>query len=385
MTTQSDHPRVLLFSQRNIFKKALFRCPLYEFENIISQIDSAEIVAPEVELNARRHLMAKRLAFHLPLSLGPNPGVPQTSPKAEYELFLAICGAPADLLMVNAVRKWKDKCKKSVCLMDEVWVKQMHSHRHFLQVLEMFDKVVLYYSGTVKPLSERIGRKCSYLPPGVDTILFFPYPDPSKRVLDVYSIGRRSETTHQRLLSMAEGGRLFYVHDSIAGDQAIHSSQHRALFANVLKRSRYFIANPGLIDRPDIRGEQIEIGNRYFEGAAAGAIMVGERPNNGEFDKLFDWPDAVIPLPYGSDRIDAVISELDRQPERQARIRQNNVEQALLRHDWAYRWESVLKTVGLEPMPQLAARKERLRNMAAAVSRGSAETYGEVLGMRRAR
>jgi hypothetical protein len=364
LTTQPRNPRTLIFSLRNIFKRALFRCAHYEFEDIISQIDSVELLAPQLDLSARRHAIAKRIAFHAPIAL--NPGIQRIPPKAHYDLFVAVCGAPADLLMVNAVRNWREVCKTSICLIDELWVREMAGHRHFLRILEKFDVVMLYYSQSVKALSERIRGKCVFLPPGLDTILFSPYPAPPKRVIDVYSIGRRSETTHQALLQMASRDGLFYLHDSIAGDQAIDPSQHRALFANVAKRSRYFIVNPGLIDRPDKRGNQIEIGNRYFEGTAAGAILVGERPNNQEFDKLFDWPDAVIPLPYNSSDVN-LISELDKQPERQDRIRRTNAAQALLRHDWAYRWETILKTAGLEPMPELLQRKERLRTIAAAV------------------
>jgi len=171
---------------------------------------------------------------------------------------------------------------------------------------------------------------------------------------------------------MAAEDGLFYLHDSIAGNQAIDSAQHRALFANVAKRSRYFVVNPGLIDRPDIRSKQIEIGNRYFEGAASGTIMVGERPDTAEFERLFDWPDAVIHLPYNSSDIGLIINELDKQPERQEKIRRTNVAQTLLRHDWVYRWEAILNIVGLEPLPQLLVRKERLRNLAQQVS-GSAQ------------
>jgi spore maturation protein CgeB len=270
--------------------------------------------------------------------------------------------------MVNAVRNWKDACKTSICLIDELWVREMSGSRNFLRILEKFDVVMLYYSQSVKPLGERIGRKCVYLPPGVDSLLFSPYPDPPKRVVDVYSIGRRSQITHEALLRMVSEDGLFYLHDSIAGDQSIDSLQHRALFANVAKRSRYFLVNPGLIDRPDKRGDQIEIGNRYFEGTASGAILLGERPNNQEFEKLFDWPDAVIPLAYNSPDIGKLIKELDRQPERQDKIRKTNVEQSLLRHDWVYRWEAMLNTVGLAPMPQLFERKKRLKALAESIS-----------------
>ena len=97
---------------------------------------------------------------------------------------------------------------------------------------------------------------------------------------------------------MARESGFFYLHDTIGGSQAINSKEHRALFANLAKSSRYFIVNPGKIDEPHLTGGQMEVGNRYFEGAASGAIMVGERPDNEVFEDLFDWPEAVTRLSY---------------------------------------------------------------------------------------
>jgi hypothetical protein len=167
---------------------------------------------------------------------------------------------------------------------------------------------------------------------------------------------------------MARECGLFYLHDSIAGFQAINLKEHRTLLANIAKRSRYFIVNRGKIDKPDMRGNQIEIGNRYYEGAASGAIMIGERPKNEEFERLFDWPEAVTELAYDPSNVDMVIKDLDGDPERQDRIRRANVVQVLLRHDWAYRWEAVLKSVGLEPMQGVLERKEHLRKLAQVVN-----------------
>jgi hypothetical protein len=283
------------------------------------------------------------------------------------------------LLMVNAMGNVRDFCRTSVCLLDELWLTGMAEHRHFLSVLAKFDVIMLYYSQTVRPLSEQIGRRCVFLPPGVDAISFCPLPDPPTRVIDVYSIGRRSEITHQSLLRMVRESGLFYLHDSISGSQAINSKEHRALFANVAKRSRYFIVNPGKIDEPEKRGNQFEIGNRYFEGAASGAIMIGERPANAEFDRLFDWPDAMTRLPYDSPDIDKLISDLDRDPERRDRIQRTGVIQTLMRHDWLYRWETILKVVGLEPIQGALERKERLRKLAEVVSQNGRGTDGTTI------
>jgi glycosyl transferase family 1 len=368
MDPKVDKPRVLLFSLRNIYGKAHFRCPHFEFEDVICEIDSVDLLAPKVDPSSARSNLATRLAFHAPIAL--NPGIQRISAKKNYDILFTVCGHPQDLIMFNAVSNVKDSCAISVCLLDEFWVREIPHRRHFLRILSKFDVVMLYYSQTVKPLSETIGRRCVFMPPGVDAISFCPYPNPPKRVLDVLSVGRRSEITHQKLLKMVQEDGLFYLHDSIAGIQTLNSKEHRALLANCAKRTRYYIVNPGLIDQPEKRGDQIEIGNRYFEGAASGAIMVGERPNNEAFQTLFDWPEAeaVTQLPFNSNDIDLVMKDLDRDPQRQERIRRTGVLEALKRHDWVYRWEKILETVGLEPTQEMQERKGRLRKLAEVVS-----------------
>lgn len=365
---QELNPRVLVFSYRNIFKTPLFRCPHYEFEDVISEIDSVDLMAPQADPYGFRHQFSKRVGYRVPVAL--NPGIARMTVEKQYDVFFTVCGQPQDLLFANAALNWKDICKTSICLIDEFWISEMAAYGQFLRLLAKFDVVLLYYSKTATALGKHIGSKCAFLPPGVDTLRFCPYPNPPLRSVDVYSIGRRSESTHRSLLRLAENG-LFYLHDSIAGGEAINPLEHRKLFANVAKRSRYFIVNPGLIDRPDIRGDQIEIGNRYFEGAASGTIMIGERPDIGHFDSLFPWSDAVIHLPYDSPDIEQVINKLDEQPEKSAMIRRDNVTQALLRHDWVYRWQEILETAGLRPMPQLTERVGQLRRLAETISPGS--------------
>ena len=95
--------------------------------------------------------------------------------------------------------------------------------------------------------------------------------------------------------------------------------------------------------------------------------MIGERPQNDEFERLFDWPEAVTQLPFGSRDIDAVIKHLDRDRDRQQVTRRTGVAQALKRHDWVYRWETILQHVGLKPMQGALERKEHLRKLAEVV------------------
>jgi hypothetical protein len=362
MEMQNQKPRVLLFSQRNAAKRLPFRCAHFEFEDVIAEVDSAEMIAPRFDQSSRRHHYAKQLAYHTPFVL--NPGMESKNFDQTFDLYVAVCGDPTDVLRINAIGNWRERCKKAVIVIDELWVTQMKAYGNYLRLLKQFDVVCLYYSQSPGPLNERIGPRSMYLPPAVDAIRFCPYPNPPERSVDVYSIGRRGATTHEALLKLAAEEGLYYVYDTTSADQVLDPNDHRELYANTLKRSRYFIVNPGLIDRPDIRGNQIEIGYRYFDGVAAGAINVGERPNNEAFAQLFDWPDPMIDFPYNSPDFDKVISALRKDPEKEDRMRRTNVRQALLRHDWVYRWEMILKAVDLEPLPKIADRKARLRSLA---------------------
>ncbi len=360
---QSNSARVLMFSNRNTYASEVFRCSLYEFEEIIRQIDSVDILAPKPKKRFRKSKRnAMRIAKYFNINL--NPGIPKVKLDKYYDLFFAICQFPSELLHVNIVEGWKDYCKTSVCLLDEMWLTEMPYYESSFKILSKFDYVVLSLSQNVGPFSKKIQSECYYLPPGVDTLLFCPYPKLSKRSIDVLSFGRRAEKTHRVLLRIAEENKIFYVYDTLC-DLHTHSlDQHRFFISNMAKRSRYFIVNPGQIDCPQLTKNQSEIGARYFEGAASGTIMIGEQPRNDEFKRMFFWPDALVQLPYNSENIEEVICEMDRQPDRQEQIRKNNVVHSLLQHDWSHRWEAVLKIAGLEPLPELMDRKKRLQDLA---------------------
>jgi hypothetical protein len=217
------------------------------------------------------------------------------------------------------------------------------------------------------------------VPCGVDALQFSPHPAWPLRNIDVCGIGRRSAITHEALLRAARERGLFYYYDTIrssgvaaAGLQSTFRvsspAEHRLLYSNLLKRSRYFVANCARANEPTVTKGHDEIAARFFEGAAAGAVMLGEPPRTQVFHELFDWPDAVIPAPFDAPRIGDLIAELDRDPERMARIRRDAVRNALLRHDWAYRLRTILSDAGVSLPASLLEREARLRATAAQVA-----------------
>jgi hypothetical protein len=186
-------------------------------------------------------------------------------------------------------------------------------------------------------------------------------------VIDVYSLGRRLEGLHRTLLKFTAERNMFYVYETLqtgAENLVSNPRQHRELLANQIKRSRYFLVASGKANLPEVTRGQIEVPARFFEGAAAGTVMIGQAPDCELFHQLFDWRDAVIAIdPNGFD-VAEVLAELAEQPERLCEISRRNTAEALLRHDWSYRWKQILAVAGLKPTPQLELREQRLKELA---------------------
>jgi hypothetical protein len=139
------------------------------------------------------------------------------------------------------------------------------------------------------------------------------------------------------------------------------------MFATLLKHSRYFIANRSYVNRPEFSAGRDEISARFYEGAAAGTVMIGEAPRTEEFKRQFDWPDAVIHLPFDSPDVASILADLNRQPERLRAVQRKNAREAALRHDWLHRIQTVCDAVGLAPTEGMQARARRLDQIASRV------------------
>jgi hypothetical protein len=139
------------------------------------------------------------------------------------------------------------------------------------------------------------------------------------------------------------------------------------MLANLIKRSRFFLAYPAKANKLDETGGQEVLGYRYFEGAAGGAVLMGRVPDSEHSNGVFDWPNSLVNLPYDAENIAEIIAELDAQPGKISSIRRNNIATSLLQHDWAYRWREILDLVGMNPAPALEEREKRLKELAKAV------------------
>jgi len=353
------------------FARKTYQGGFREAEDVLAATDDVDLIPLEPARGfAFKQRLQRRFLFHdVSRKLAYlNPGLKPVRLNRKYDLLLLVCPLCWDVRYINAVREWKKHCQVSVCWIDELWAHEVSSYKYWLPLLNEFDHVVLGLKGSVPAVSGALGRACHFVRGGVDAIRFSPYPEPPARVIDVYSIGRRYEGIHQRLLRLAGERKLFYVHDTLqnTGDIEMQDHrQHRDLYANIAKRSRFFMVAVAKVDLQEHTQGQIEVPFRYFEGAAAGCVLLGQSPDCDSFQEMFNWPDAVIEVQADGSDVVEVLAKLAARPGALDRISRRNAAETLRRHDWVYRWKQILAIAGLEPTAAMKAREARLQELAA--------------------
>jgi hypothetical protein len=345
--------------------------PTYEFGDVVREVTDADCV----EVGDRQALEFSRRAYKLARlttrsaglarAVAPKPSVVRL--KRDYKLFLPIFNHPYELYALASVPEWRSRCSLAACWINEVWVHLLPEY--LLELLAQFDQVFLGTGNSVNEVGRMVGRPCSQLPMAADVLRFSSWPNPPVRSIDVCNIGRRSEITHAALVKLAAERKIGYYYDTIT-QQGVNAKQrifhvkdhreHRLLLAQILQRSRYYVTHRSRINEPEYTGGNEEFSGRFFEGAAAGVIMIGQPPASPMFRTMFDWEDAVIPMPFDCPEIGLTLAELDRDTQRLAAIPARNISNAARRHDWLHRLKIVYSRFSLPATPGMNDREQRL-------------------------
>lgn len=367
---------VLLLSMRRLANLVAY-CAQYEFEDVIAEVTGADRVEvagePALERSRRVYKLLRRGTGSQGLARALAPPPSTVHLERDYELFVPVFNHNYELYALRAVPDWRARCRIAACFITEVWANPLPGY--LMELLSQFDHIFVGTRHCVEDVTRSTGRPCSYLPQAADVLRFSPWPNQPPRDIDVCNIGRRSAATHEALVNLAAARKIFYYFDTFAGGSGSYQKQrtfrvanprqHRLLLASVLQRSRYFLASRSRINEPEQTRGHEEIAGRFYEGAAAGAVMLGEPPNAEQFRSQFGWQDAVIRMPFDCPDVERVLAELDADPQRLARIGHENARQAALQHDWIHRLDIVFRTVGLDPTPAMRERRRRLDELAA--------------------
>ncbi|MBS1152357.1 MAG: hypothetical protein H6Q89_4055 [Myxococcaceae bacterium] len=379
---------VLLLSMREI-SDLVANCGIYEFEDLIASVTVADVARPanfeNLELGRRAYKATRRLNQVAAIAPVIRPALGALKLTRTYDLFFPVFNNPWELYALHALDGWRSHSEVAICFITELWADSLPDY--LLELLKDFDHILLGMSEPTAEVARITGRPCSYLPLGVDALKFCPQSPLGPRAIDICGLGRRSPITHRALLELAKQQDLFYFYDTIRTDGVPGASQqmtfrvgdpreHRYLLANLLKRSRYYLANRARANEPTVTHGSEEISARFFEGIAAGAVLLGDPPDSDEFRRLFDWPDATVKIPFDAPHVAEVIARLEADPHRVQTIRRENVANALLRHDWVYRLRDVYTLAGMRPSFGMLQREAQLSALAAELrreGRGTAE------------
>ncbi len=367
MSAENAEPRVAVLSTRDIYDH-VSASGGYTFEDAIAaDLDQAIHLSPRQKplpasavlkfATRARNWFSRRNV----ITRNRAPNLTPAPLDRDVDLFFFHPARTGDLKTLHAVRNWRKKSRFAICWLQEIWAHNLPHLNGLRDELNRFDHVICPLYQTLEPLREWLDVPVTYLPAAVDTELFCPFPSPPARAIDITNIGGADPWTHEELIAYAERTGKYYSYDTIRGYAGMASHiAHRRNYAGMLKRSKYFLSYIAKVDRPGQRGAQEEFGPRYIEGAAAGAVLLGDRPQNAAFREYFGWEDAVIDAPYPSHGISDIIEALEADPARVAAIRRRNIIEALSRHDHLHRWRRVLEIAGLPPTPKLTLRQARL-------------------------
>ena len=139
-----------------------------------------------------------------------------------------------EVFTLGAVKNWRERCRFAACYLAEAWLSELP--RYPLELLREFDHIFVGLEGAVGRIAESTGRPCSYLPRGVDTLLFSPYPNPAARGIDVATSAVASGT-QPRLLEIAlRTGFLFTTREARSARSSISSRDEPERASRALSR-----------------------------------------------------------------------------------------------------------------------------------------------------
>ena len=170
-----------------------------------------------------------------------------------------------------------------------------------------------------------------------------------QRSIDIFSYGRTNEQVHAQLqqFNKPESRRL-YMHSTFAGGEVHNMREHLALLNRLLQRSKISLCFEAS-NLARFRGRSPLL-YRWFEGWAAGCVIVGKKPQGKGIETLMSWQDSTLSIPDDPDEIIPFFEALLQDEPRLQEISRRNYVECRLRHDWRYRFRDLFNTLNL-PLP----------------------------------
>jgi hypothetical protein len=236
-----------------------------------------------------------------------------------------------------------------------------------MEVATKLDHLFMIIPDLVEGLKRHLGIPVTFLPLACNVLDLGSAR--TQRCIDVLAYGRQWEAYADELDRhfLSPSNPHLYL-TTFSHPRARDTQHQRKQFWSALSRSRISLAFVPDSSQTRFQGLPV-ITARWYEGLAAGCAMVGRRPANPMFERLFDWTDAVIDLPDSPVDAPAMIEELLGQPERLMRAHLRNHLMMLRRLDARITFANLCKILGLSTSSLANQEMERLSNRIDKLSR----------------
>ena len=208
---------------------------------------------------------------------------------------------------LDLFRDWSGPCRHIVYLFDTL-PSQMETIRRLFSGKE-WDVCVTSFNDAVPLLERGTGRRWQQADQAV-TLDYFPTVPVAEKVIHFSSYGRRHPRVHEAVLRFCAANKLYY--DFTTHNRVGATAEPLTLFRQFawhLSHSLFTFCWPVEVTNPQRAGALSPITCRWFEAAAAGAVMLGQAPANPHFQSFFG-ENAVTPMNPEAD-IDTILRQLE--------------------------------------------------------------------------
>lgn len=236
------------------------------------------------------------------------------------------------------------------------------------------DHIYVGIKDDVGKIQDDLSLPVSYLPMAADVLSAraTPFESDAERPISVAAFGR----VHNRISNAicdqfnTPGSRHIYLYNGVNGNaEPADKLRYRATFWHTLRRSRLCLAFDHFFANEKNTAEHSYVGPRWFEGLAAGTVIVGKAPPKEKQHSLLDWKDAAIDLSNDDEKAAKEILDLLSDSGRLKAASRENLANMNRRHDWRQRLADIYADRELPLNPKFAQRLNELDQRAKSFSR----------------
>ena len=325
----------------------------YELEEILVRTCDAKVLAP------------KAWSIHPKLDIGLGKLIPHRYHSLPIQdagggTLIAICMGPPSLRMFDALKDWRRRFDRVAAYVIDLYPGA--ERRLPLSICKQLDALFISYEQMLPAVGSLVSCPVHLVLQAAD--VFGQGAGGGARPFDLSAYGRQPGELVSRLANRVnrQGSGTIFLHSTSSFPYVSDWRLDRALFWQMLRRTRISICFPFSRTHPSAYRGIDPLTARWFEGIAGGCVLAGRRPTSPEASRALHWEDSVVALPDNEEEAIEAVLALARDVERCESISRRNFQAAAASHDWRHRIAEMFSCLGMASPPRLQEELASLRD-----------------------